>query len=344
LARNVDAIQAGLPVDRNLSDEQRANLSVARQLREVQFAPDRAFESELRTRLLRQGYQDLDKTKERFTMRILRTVVRPALVVALGILILAGILSVVSSDVRAATWGTLVRFVEVNTAPSVAAPNNAQPASATNSVASNASVVVLPTVGAADGTVVPPSGAPGARDEIQANGSKQPLAAPPVSVPPSRELVSLGDAQAKVNFHIKVPTTLPAGYQLQGVAAPLQVPASAIKLPDNAPKADLPNIQPPQAVILIFKNSQGDILQIAESVVPAIGNMGVTLPVGQGSSQDVTVKGQKGQYVEGGWTPNGWSKEGGSLLHWVDSDNIMFDMSGAKLKLSDLLPVAESVQ
>jgi hypothetical protein len=154
--------------------------------------------------------------------------------------------------------------------------------------------------------------------------------------------VSLEEAQAGLDFEILVPAALPEGYSFLG-AAPRPEPPSGLGGAD--PPADLPKAKPPQVAILVFGNSDGDVLMLSEALIndPAPGPGAVPLPAGEGSVQEVTVDGQPAQYIEGLWGPSGWVAEGHHQLHW-QAESIMFDLVSATLGLDDLLAVAESIE
>ena len=158
----------------------------------------------------------------------------------------------------------------------------------------------------------------------------------------SRELVSLEEAQAGLDFEILMPSALPEGYTFLG-AAPRPEPPSGLGGADPPP--DLPKARPPQVVMLVFGNSAGDVLMLSEMLIndPAPAPAEVPLPAGEGSVQEVTVNGQPAQYIEGMWSPSGWVSEGHHQLHW-QAGGIMFDLISPTLGLGDLLSVAESLE
>jgi hypothetical protein len=161
------------------------------------------------------------------------------------------------------------------------------------------------------------------------------------------QLVSVQEAQTKVNFKIRVPSSLPSGYSLKGAVAPLSLPANAPQpsislpaLPNGAPK-----LEAPQFTMLVFSNAAGEQLTLAQTKLIALpGAPTVNLPTGKGSVQTVTVSGRTGQYVEGRWTPNGWVASGMYQLRWTDADGITYDLTSTTQGLKSLLTVAESLK
>jgi len=201
-------------------------------------------------------------------------------------------------------------------------------------------LVAVPDVGA-QGLPPPPRGVPTPRLP---------------QVPSTPPLVSLEQAQANVDFKIRMPSSLPDGYEFEGAAAPPGLPRGAgtvpgrpkpPELPPNmAPPPGLPNagnppvdpekIKPPQRVILIFGNAAGELLFLAEagpSEVPASGIE--KRPAGQARVEELTVNRQRAQYLEGSLTHH---------LRWQGADGIRYDLTSHLLGKTELLRIAESIK
>jgi len=258
-----------------------------------------------------------------------------------------GVVLAVSPDVRAAAQeaaqGLVARFVEVDSPLALLFPQEKGAPLPTTLPAPDGQVAEavgvgkgeLPELGEIELGELPALGNEG----VEIEPGK--LALP--DAPPSRELVSLEEAQAGLDFEILMPSALPEGYAFLG-AAPRPEPPSG--MPGGAnPPADLPKVKPPQVVMLVFGNSAGDVLMLAEALIndPAPVPAEVPLPAGEGSVQEVTVNGQPAQYVEGMWSPSGWVSEGHHELHW-QAGGIMFDLISPTFGLDDLLAVAESIE
>ena len=267
-------------------------------------------------------------------MRVFRSLVRPVLVAGLSAVIVLGVVFAASPDVRAAAQEWAARFVEVDTPWALLPVREERPAAPASITAPDELAA-----GAAAGKGESPALELGNEGiDIEAGT----LPAPDGQ--PSRELVSLEEAQAGLDFEILMPSVLPEGYAFLGAAPTPELPSG---MPGGAKAPpDLPKTKPPQVVILVFGNSDGEGLMLSEMLMrtPAPAGAAVPLPAGEGSVQEVTVNGQPAQYVEGMWSPSGWVSEGNHQLHWQNDEGIMFDLMSSTLGLDDLLPVAESTQ
>ncbi len=321
---DVDALQAGLPPIGTPDAARQADLETARLLQQNRFAPSRSFEFRLRNQLLDQlGKKE---AKSMSWSRFFRAAARPALVTALAVVLLFGGALAVSPEVRASAGGWVARFVEV---------------------ASPAGLLSRQAAPTQDGPT-------GARSLLDRRG-EQPLATglpEPVAeakLDSAQNIVSLETAQAGVNFQIRVPGWLPAGYKLLGAAGQPSLEGIGIAAP-ALPKlpADAPQIELPQSVILVFSNATGGKLMLSERrIVPLSSREApreAELPAGTGSIKEVTVNGQAAQYIEGAWTEKGWVDNGERQLHWQDAEGVLYDLSSSNLGFEELLSVAESIK
>jgi hypothetical protein len=343
--RDVDRLLADQPVEEEFTDDAcRADLEVADLLGRVQFAPDPRFRSRLRSYLL---HQLSDEEVQRMSpMRVFRSLVRPVVVAGLSAVLVLAVVFAASPDVRAAAQETarelVARFVEVDSPLALLFPQEkgaALPTILPAPEGQGADVVSvdkgqLPELGGLELGELPALTNEGVEIDLGE------LAVPDAS---GRELVSLEEAQAGLDFEILMPSMLPERYSFLG-AAPR--PDLSGGLPGGAdPPADLPKAKLPQVAMLVFGNSAGDVLMLAEALIndPAPVPAEVPLPAGEGSVQEVTVNGQPAQYIEGMWSPSGWVSEGHHELHW-QAGGIMFDLISPTLGLDDLLAVAESIE
>jgi hypothetical protein len=343
--RDVDRLLADQPVEEDFTDDAyRTDLELASLLGRAQFTPDSRFRSRLRSHLLHQLYDEGVKTMS--PMKLFRSLVRPVLVAGLSAVLVLGVVFAVSPAARAAAQSAaqelMARFVEVDSPFALLLPAQEKPAA-------------IPTTGeVTEGMAELPGAAIAAPDEITPDDAMGAEVLPGLStdesgklavpdVPPSRELVSLEEAQAELDFEILMPSALPEGYTFLGVAPRPEPPSGMPGAADPPP--DLPKTKPPQVAMLVFGDSAGEVLMLAEVLIndPAPAPGEVPLPAGEGSVQEVTVNGQPAQYVEGMWSPSGWVSEGHHQLHW-QADGIMFDLLSRTLGLSDLLAVAESIE
>ena len=282
-------------------------------------------------------------------MRVFRSLVRPVLVAGLSAMIVLGVVFAASPDVRAAAQEWVARFVEVDTPWALLPVQEKQPAAPGEIAAGAANEGALPeavpvgpdelAAGAAAGKGESPA------LELGNEGIDiEPGKLPAPDAQPSGELVPLEEAQAGLDFQILMPSVLPEGYAFLGAAPTPELPSG---MPGGAKAPpDLPKTKPPQVVILVFGNSDGEGLMLSEALMggPEPAGAAVPLPAGEGSVQEVTVNGQPAQYVEGMWSPSGWVSEGNHQLHWQNDEGITFDLMSSTLGLNDLLPVAESIQ
>jgi hypothetical protein len=341
--RDVDRLLADQPVEEEFTDDAyRADLGVANLLGRVQFMPDPRFRSRLRSQLL---HQLSDEEVQRMSpMKVFRSLVRPVLVAGLSAVLVLGVVFAVSPAVRAAAQETaqelVARFVEVDSPWALLLPQKEGAALPTTLPAPDGQMADAASVGEGQLPELGEGELPALRNEgVEIEPGQLPL---PDALP-SRELVSLEEAQAGLDFEILMPSALPEGYAFMG-AAPRPEPPSGM-LGGADPPPDLPKAKPPQVVMLVFGNSAGDVLVLSEALMndPAPIPAEVPLPAGEGSVQEVTVNGQPAQYIEGMWSPSGWVSEGNHELHW-QAGGIMFDLISPTLGLDDLLAVAESIE
>lgn len=356
----------------------RADLAVADLLSRAHFAPRAEFSHHLQ----KQFYARLETETspstilERSNMmrnRLIRTFATAALA---GVIVL-GVIFVAVPVVVAQGTELIARFVEVKsplvplTQVEGLAPDSGQPPPEVSEQ--------QPVQAPAPEGQAPDAQAP----EAQAPEAKAPAAIPtPFSlpegkptptlpeVPSSPELISLKQAQSKVDFKIRVPSWLPEGYKLKGVAKQPELPKGKGKAPEigqppalpngvppppGLPEGGLPSLEnapvvpkdmkPPQNVLLVFSNSEGDSLLLSEMRGPGLPSPGpVKLPAGKGSVKDLTVNGQPAQYIEGVWTPEGWDSKGNHQLHWQGADGILYDLTSPSLGQKLLLRIAESIK
>jgi hypothetical protein len=276
-------------------------------------------------------------------MKVFRSLVRPVLVAGLSAVLVLAVVFAASPDVRAAAQETardwVARFVEVDSPWALLFPQEKGAALPTTLPAPDGQVADAVSVG--EGQL--PELAEGELPALSNEGVEiEPGQLPLPDALPGRELVSLEEAQAGLDFEILMPSALPEGYAFLG-AAPRPEPPSGLGGADPPP--DLPKAKPPQVAMLVFGNSAGDVLMLSEALIndPAPVPAEVPLPAGEGSVQEVTVNGQPAQYIEGMWSPSGWVSEGHHQLHW-QAGGIMFDLISPTLGLDDLLAVAESLE
>lgn len=344
-ARDVDLILKGQAVE-GISDEAyQADLVLTKTLSQIQFEPDPRFESRLRGKLLQKLYED-EREKEVRTMSLknmFRSLVRPVLVAGVSAAVVLGVVFVASPDVRAAAGEWMARFVEVDS------PWTLLPETEDRTVVDNPPelspepVESIATEGA-------PSVSVGETVVITSGQGVKEIATGELPEPerpqadPRNELISPEEAQAELDFKIRIPSVLPDGYRFLGVVPRLELPDTppdvGIELPD-----DLPKVKPPQMALLIFGNEEGEMLSLSEMYVVDSDRAvpSVPLPAGEGAVQDVTVNGQPAQYVEGMWMESGWGTGGHYQLHWQDGD-ILYDLTSRTMDLEKLLPVAESIK
>jgi hypothetical protein len=339
--RDVDRLLADQPVEEEFTDDAyRADLEVANLLGRVQFTPDPRFRSRLRSHML---HQLSDEEVQRMSpMRIFRSLVRPVLVAGLSAVVVLAVVFAVSPAVRAAAQEAaqelVARFVEVDSPWALLLGGEEGPALPD----APAGPGEMPDV---EGLDVEPPWAQGVPSVPGYEGGPDIEKLDLSEVPASGGLLSLEEAQADLDFEIRVPSVLPEGYSFLGVMAP---PELAAELPDlgiESP-AGVPRIEAPQSAILIFGNAAGERLTLSELDMRLLGQPPgeIPLPAGSGAVQDVTVNGQPAQYVAGRWTEDGWVFDGHYLLHWQGAEGIMYDLISHVLDLEQLLPVAESIE
>jgi hypothetical protein len=340
-AEDLDLLLANQAAVKAEDDDYQANVALARSLSQVHFAPSRVFESRLQSQLQNQLYKLEVRTMS--PLSVLRSLARPLLVASLSAAILFAAWLVVSPDARAAVQGWVGHFAEVDS-PWALLPSAKQPQSQASEVAPGTAKLAPetqptsnPLSSAKPSTSLETPPKPGSE---ATSGTTQP---PIPNTQPTRNLISLEAAQAQVDFKIRVPSKLPNGYKFMGIAPKPELSATLPDVGLQAP-ANLPAQKPPQAAILVFANSAGDVMMLSEMHVSDPAALDMPFPVGKGSVQDVTINGQAAQYIEGIWTPTGWDSNGNHQLHWQTAENIMFDLVSRTLGLSDLMPVAESIK
>lgn len=317
-AEDVDRLYSGEPPVESGDESYRADLELADLLNRASFAPSQAYKTQLHIQLVEQLYQPHQPKEVHF---MFAKVLRSGLVAVVAALFLFAIVFAASPDARAATQQFVARFVGVGSLQELLPDGQTVP----------------------DG---PPSGVSVAGGDTNGRPQSPSGALPlvPGDALPRTELVPLNEAQANVDFTIKVPTYLPIGYSLLGAS-----PTPA--LPDINPTggevpapADRPKLERLQVVRLVFGNSDGEIITLSEAKMPENVPGDVPLPVGDGAVQDVTVNGQPGQFISGAWTDSGWRGSGFYQLHWMGADGITYDLASNIFGLEELLSIAESLQ
>jgi hypothetical protein len=315
--QDVDRLLAGQPTTVPADDPLQADLELARLLGRLRFGTTPSFEFRLRSRL-----QNRLHAKEEKMKRTPRSLLRPILAAGLIVIVAFAVLLVASPSLRVAAQDVLRRFfVEVESPWSLISPSTDSSSPRTSPGQPN------PQPGAGvNGGVKPPDG---------------------VSVPPApvaglqsdQMLVSVEEAQAATNLTIKLPAALPEGYNLKGVLKPFPVPQV-----DQPPPAEGPVTGMPATVLVVFENDGGEKLLLGESTAMPAQDANPQIPVGQGSVQEVTVRGQPAQYIQGAWSPQGWDPNARyHQLHWQGTDGLTYDLVSGPLELEALLKVAESI-
>lgn len=323
--QDVDRILAGGQVPDDDGEACREDLALVRQLSRLQYQVRPQFQARLWNQLIHQM-----ESKEGSPMkRPGRFKVHPVWV-AIAAFLIAVTVFLATPAGRTIAQSLLGRFVEVSSpwdllrgspetrplAESGSEDIQGAPGGAVNRPSDQALGNADPAIGAPE-TASPPQG---------------------VSLPPmpqglslTSQLISLEEAQAICPFTIAMPTTLPEGYTFKGV---LNLPTLP-KTDSPPPAADLPFF-----VTLVFENTSGDLLTLTEARMPTA----VEVPIGKGSTQEVTVNGQPGLYLQGAWTPQGWDPNANyHQLHWEGTDGLSYDLISARLGLEELLKVAESI-
>lgn len=341
--RDVDRLLAGQPLAEGPDDAYQADLELARLLGRAQFVPDLRFKSRLRSHLLHQLYENEEGKEIRIMspIRVFRSLVRPLLVAGVSAVIVLGVVFAVSPDVRAAAQQLWVSFVEVDSPWALLPAAQKHPAAPPEVTAEGGDVASAGRAGVPSAEAQPSTGKPEPPASQPESSAAEGLPVPDVQ--PTRALLSLEEAQAKVDFEIQMPAALPEGYSFLG-AMPMPEPPAGVPDVGVEPPADLPKTRPPQAVTLLFSHADGGTLTLSEMRVSGRAPAGVPLPAGGASVQDVTVNGQPAQYVEGRWTEDGWVSGGHYQLHWQDAEGLMFDLVSNELALEALLAVAESLE
>jgi hypothetical protein len=318
-AEDVDRLINGQPVTESSDEAYKADLDLAQRLNKANFVPDPNYKTGLRVRLLNQLNDEKKEVKP-----MIGKLLRSALVAGVSALLLFVVVFAVSPDVRAASQELVARFVEVDSPldllPSSDRPTAPKPGDLDEEVISGAD------------TLPRPSGKPESPAGL--------LPQIPEAVP-THNLISLEEAQAGLEFTIRMPTVLPEGYSFVGAVPRPELPAGILEGPIEPPD-DLPRSEAPQTAMLIFRNADGDVLMLSE--VKMLAQVPGDVPLPAGNVQNVTVNGQPAQYVDGMWSENGWVSGGFYQLHWQGADGIMYDLSSTTLTLDTLLTVAESIQ
>ena len=318
-AEDVDRLYTGEQPIESGDGAYQADLELADLLNRTSFTPKQAYQTQLHVQLIDQLYQQHQPKEVRF---MFPKVLRSALVAVVAALLLFAVVFAASPDARAATQQFVARFVGVESVNDLLPGGESIP----NGPPSGVSVA-----GSSDSNGRPQS----------PSGSLPML---PGDTLPRTTLVSLDEAQADLDFTIKVPSYLPEGYSFLGVSSQPELPdfnPSGGQVP--AP-ADLPKLAPMQVARLVFGKDGGDVLTLSQAKMPEAFSGEVSLPVGEGAAQDVTVNGQPAQFISGKWTESGWEDGGFYQLHWVGTDGLTYDLASSVLGLEELLTVAESIQ
>jgi hypothetical protein len=346
--RDVELLMGGKPVSEVTDASYEADLAVADLLIRARFVPTAEFKASLRSKL--QNQLEIERRRLMipfFSGSLFRQLFRGVVTAGLAASLLSGALLVVSPTARAQVQDLIVRFVEVDSpwallsAPSEDAESPRAGLPTPSGVGSPGAALPTPDPAQAPGAGVS-EGVPGSSDI--------PAPSLPKGLAPQSEqaLVSLEEAQTQTSFTIKMPTVLPDGYSFKGVLKLPSLPRIEEPLPAGSP------VSLPSAVTLIFEDAGGEVLMLSEMklitpaalveadrAAPSLGE--IKLPAGEGSVQEVTVNGQPGQYVEGGWSSQGWdSNANHRLLHW-QADGMTYSLLSRTLGLSELLAVAESI-
>lgn len=317
-AEDVDRLYSGERPVESGDEAYQADLELADLLNHAGFTPSQSYKTQLHIQLIDKLYQQKQPKEVTF---MFQKVFRSTLVAVVAALLLFAVVFAASPEARAATQEFMVRFVGVDSAGDLLPDGEAIPN------------------GPPDGVSVAGSSDTSGRPNSPA-GSLPLLSSDAL---PRTDLISVDEAQADLEFTIKVPSYLPGGYSFRGVSPQPE-------LPDFNPTgaeapADLPAVRPLQMARLVFDNGGTDVLLLSESKMPLdIVPDDVTLPVGQGAAQDVTVNGQPGQFINGTWTESGWKEGGFYQLHWVGADGVTYDLASSVLSLEELLKIAESIQ
>lgn len=319
--QDLEQVFTGQPMPETQDEAYQADLELADLMSRARYVPAAAYKTRLHVHLIDQ----LFPTKEVKPMFF--KIVRSVMVTVVAALLLFVIVFAASPDARAATQQFVNRFVEASS-PWNAAPGGKQPTAPGDQaleVGSQNPAGIKPGSASENG-----GSAPGISGVVPQPGQKNALS----------DLISLDEAQKGIDFTILMPSTLPDGYTFQGVMPRPQVPEN-VPGSDIQPPADMPKMQLPQLAILVFKNADGEILTLSERT--NVKDIGIQLPVGEGSMQDVSINGNPGQFVQGMWTQGGWSTEGNYFLTWT-SNGYTLELNSRVLGLDQLLAVAESIQ
>lgn len=181
---------------------------------------------------------------------------------------------------------------------------------------------------------------------------------PPIGDGQGPGLLSLDEAQQRVNFTIRLPEQLPSGYSFRGVM-PIPEPAGNTMLPlaegegvpslPNLPQFPTPDAtasEQPQMVFLIFANDAGQQITLVQS--QTIRDRGQELrPPPQsepGYVEAVTVNNQAGYYVKGRWTRSGWIDDGSHRLYWQTAEGMRYDLNSQAVERDALMAIATSIK
>lgn len=318
-AEDIDRLYSGEKLVESGDEAYQADLELADLLNRASFTPSQSYKTQLHVQLIDRLYKQHQPKEVRF---MFPKFLRSAAVAVVAALLLFAVVFAASPDARAATQQFVARFVGVESAQDLLPGEESIP----------------------DG---PPSGVSIAGSSDSSGRPQSPAGSLPL-VPSDTlsrtDLITLDEAQADLEFTIKVPSYLPEGYSFLGVSPQPELPdfnPSGGQVP--AP-ADLPKLAPMQVARLVFGNGGSDMLILSQVKMPENAPGEVSLPVGQGAAQDVTVNGQPAQFISGTWTESGWKEGGFYQLHWVGTDGITYDLASSVLGLEELLAIGESLQ
>ena len=318
-AEDVDRLYTGETPIESGDEAYQADLELANLLNRTSFTPSQAYKTQLHVQLIDQLYQQHQPKEVR---PMLPKFLRSALVAVVAAVLLFAVVFAASPDARAATQQLVARFVGVDFVQDLLPGGEAVP----NGPPSGVSI----------------AGGDDASGRPQSPAGSVPLL--PGDTLPRTDLVTLDEAQADLQFTIKLPGYLPEGYSLMGVSPQPELPDFNPPGGQAPAPADLPKLAPMQVARLVFGNGGGDMLTLSQAKMPENIPGEVPLPVGQGAVQDITVNGQPAQFISGTWTESGWTEGGFYQLHWLGADGITYDLASSVLGLEELLAIAESIQ
>jgi hypothetical protein len=318
-AEDVDRLYNGERLVESGDEAYQADLELADLMNRASFTPSQSYKTQLHVQLIDRLYQQHQPKEVRF---MFPKVLRSVLVAVVAALFLFAVVFAASPDARAAAKQIAERFVGVNSASDLLPGRDTVPNG-------------------------PPSGVSIAGNDSSGRPQSPTGSLPlnPANTQSKADMITVEEAQAYLEFTVKVPSYLPEGYSFLGVSPQPEVPnidptGGKLPVPD-----DLPKLGPMQQAMLVFGNGGSDVILLSENKKPTdIAAIDGQFPVGQGAAQDVTINGQPGQFINGTWTPDGWKEGGFYQLHWVGSDGITYDLASSVLDLEELMAIAESIQ